>query len=98
MQPVSDLFRSERKLTGKPPIAKALVIVGVDGGGGDGTRYTEARRDMANRSSGAFRHQGTVLAPTNAPLGGESAIANAGVVTTTSQTEYWIGARFPHSH
>ena len=30
---------------------------------------------MANGSSGAFRHQGTVLAPTNAPLGGESAIA-----------------------
>ena len=32
---------------------------------------------MANGSSGAFRHQGTVLAPTNAPLGGESAIAGS---------------------
>ena len=48
MQPVSDLFRSERKLTGKPPIAKALVVVGVDGGG-DGTRYTGGKEGYGKR-------------------------------------------------
>ena len=53
MQPVSDLFRSERKLTGKPPIAKALVVVGVDGGG-DGTRYTGGKEGYGKRVFGGF--------------------------------------------
>ena len=42
---------------------------------------------MANGSSGDFRHQGTVLAPTNAPLGGESAIAGRSVG--------FVSVRFP---
>ena len=51
MQPVSDLFRSERKLTRKPPAAKALGVVGV-GVGGTVLDTQGAGRDMASGSSG----------------------------------------------
>ena len=66
MQPVSDLFRSERKLTRKPPTAEALGVVGV-GVRGDGARYTGAWREMVRRAFEVFPSRSPYSPPTSTP-------------------------------